>query len=466
MLTLLTRVAVFDVVKTSSRVHPFVLLQPRLGLQDLLPNFDLVAAAKQDRLPNLESAYVGMVEETGSLFAMSPDRYPLVVFGDTNFEDDYRRVGRIDPPPGSMPFDSDRDFPPDVDSITRVMKHKKLKELCKNGSRDKRCLTGVRRLESSRLSRLLDGPPTVPYPPHMRDPRGGMAAEPRPNQSGALPSAGNASISPPGAVGRILESSSGAYFTDSAQALSTYAVGLVSFVVMLFWLFQKMDRRSSRLSSQASNNSTVTLVPNPAADIPKEDGTFTNTIASPATTETTLVEPSTPDAKSSDPESETPRGGGRTVSFGGVVEVTVATGVDEDENPDINGDADDSDADHAPTAGRRKPARRKRGKKKKGGAVNDGIAGNSEPPQTPQTEELPQTPKANEEPQVVHVVSPSSIVVPPPSTPVSVEPSLVVSDSILGKHVPPHLFSGCLIYPKALDPMEQLFSRVRYKAVL
>ena len=170
MLISLNRVAVFDVVTTPSRVHPFVLLQPRIGLQDLLPNFDLVAAAKQDRLPNLEAAYVGMVEETGSLFAMSPDRYPLVVFGDTNLDDDHR-VGRIDPPPGSMPFDpEERDFPPDVDSITRAMKRKKQKELCRNGSKDKRCLTGVRPLESSRLSRLLDGPATVPLPPHMRDP--------------------------------------------------------------------------------------------------------------------------------------------------------------------------------------------------------------------------------------------------------------------------------------------------------
>jgi serine/threonine-protein kinase/endoribonuclease IRE1 len=33
-----------------------------------------------EQLPHLGSAYVGLVEETGSLFAMSPDRFPLIAF--------------------------------------------------------------------------------------------------------------------------------------------------------------------------------------------------------------------------------------------------------------------------------------------------------------------------------------------------------------------------------------------------
>ena len=32
--------------------------------------------------PNRDSAYVGLVEETGSLFAMTPRLFPLVVFAD------------------------------------------------------------------------------------------------------------------------------------------------------------------------------------------------------------------------------------------------------------------------------------------------------------------------------------------------------------------------------------------------
>ena len=51
----------------------------------------------------------------------------------------------------------------DVDEVTRRMKAKRLRELCRTpeGSRDRRCLTGVHKLESSRLSRLLDGPATA-----------------------------------------------------------------------------------------------------------------------------------------------------------------------------------------------------------------------------------------------------------------------------------------------------------------
>ena len=129
----------------------------------MFPKTSLERAAKHNEFPNLDSAYVGMIGD--SLYAMSPDRYPLVIFGDTNFEDDYVSEARrrIDPPHG-IPLPSD-DHPPDVDSITRAMKRRKLREMCRNGSKDKRCLTGVRRLESSRLSRLLDGAATVPYPP-------------------------------------------------------------------------------------------------------------------------------------------------------------------------------------------------------------------------------------------------------------------------------------------------------------
>ncbi|KAJ7798724.1 hypothetical protein B0H14DRAFT_3543971 [Mycena olivaceomarginata] len=40
----------------------------------------LAQTTSTDQLPHLESAYVGLVEESGSLFAMSPDRFPLVAF--------------------------------------------------------------------------------------------------------------------------------------------------------------------------------------------------------------------------------------------------------------------------------------------------------------------------------------------------------------------------------------------------
>ncbi|KAI1787262.1 hypothetical protein LXA43DRAFT_716375 [Ganoderma leucocontextum] len=159
-------VTTFDVLRSPKRQQPFVLLQPQPTLQEIFPLADLVTATKHKGLPNLDRAYVGLVEESGSLFAMSPDRFPLVVFGDSNTD---RRWHSIDPPPGSSSEDdSINDFPIDVESATRVAKIRKLREMCRNGASDVRCLTGVRPLGSdsqSRLSRLLDGAPSVMTPP-------------------------------------------------------------------------------------------------------------------------------------------------------------------------------------------------------------------------------------------------------------------------------------------------------------
>ncbi|KAF9000543.1 hypothetical protein BDZ89DRAFT_695635 [Hymenopellis radicata] len=165
-------VAVFDVLqKPSSHAHgshTFVLLQPRPGLQELLPSLSLATAGVN--LPNHQSAYVGMVEETGSLFAMSPLRYPLVAFGGS-----YTTPKRyIESPP----------VPTAVDEITRARKemereraHQRLynKDGCEaeNGEvvTDRRCLIGIRPLvggdgegAESRLKRLLNGSPSSSYP--------------------------------------------------------------------------------------------------------------------------------------------------------------------------------------------------------------------------------------------------------------------------------------------------------------
>ncbi|TFY78428.1 hypothetical protein EWM64_g5582 [Hericium alpestre] len=89
-------VAIFDVVKHSGRAQPFVLLQPRPRIEDVFPDLDL-PGNKSPHTQNADSAYVGLVEETGSLFAMSPDHFPLVIFG--GGEDRTRKT--IDPPLGS-----------------------------------------------------------------------------------------------------------------------------------------------------------------------------------------------------------------------------------------------------------------------------------------------------------------------------------------------------------------------------
>ena len=154
------RVTVLDVVKTG-RQNPMVLLQPNPRLQDVFPSMDLSNAAKLDhQLPNLDSAYVGVLEETGSLFAMSSDRFPLVAFGDANPSSMHPL---IDPPPGT-PLPTGAIPRTTVDEITKA---RKLRELCDKGVFDLRCLTGIRKLESSsrsRLSRLLDAAPVAQVP--------------------------------------------------------------------------------------------------------------------------------------------------------------------------------------------------------------------------------------------------------------------------------------------------------------
>lgn len=152
------RVAVLDIVKTPGRHSPMVLLQPSPRLQDVFPSMDLSDTTKLNhQLPNLDSAYVGVLEETGSLFAMSSDRFPLVAFGDANPNSMHPL---IDPPPGT-PLSTEATPKSNVDEITKA---RKLRELCDSGSLDLRCLTGIRKLESSsrsRLSRLLDAAPVL-----------------------------------------------------------------------------------------------------------------------------------------------------------------------------------------------------------------------------------------------------------------------------------------------------------------
>ena len=155
------RVTVLDVVKTSGRQNPLVLLQPSPRLQDVFPSMDLSNTAKLNhQLPNLDSAYVGILEETGSLFAMSSDRFPLVAFGDANPNSMHPL---IDPPPGThLPTGA---VP--KSSVDEIIKARKLRDLCDKGAFDPRCLTGIRKLESSsrsRLSRLLDAAPVVQAP--------------------------------------------------------------------------------------------------------------------------------------------------------------------------------------------------------------------------------------------------------------------------------------------------------------
>ena len=131
-------VAVFDVVKSARRPSPFVLLQPHLRLQDIFPS------TRRDYPIDDETAFVGLVPGTGSLYALSPYHFPLVAFSES---EPTKRVEGIE---GKLVWTEDGMLQ------------------CFEGTTDRRCLTGVRGLiadSRSRLARLLDGVPGPATPP-------------------------------------------------------------------------------------------------------------------------------------------------------------------------------------------------------------------------------------------------------------------------------------------------------------
>ena len=130
-------------------------MQPRPPISDILL-FDGLPPTQLEAFFNLDTAYVGLVPETGSLFIMTTEHYPLVAFGDTEYSPNSRL---LDPSPSS---DANGDLPNNIDSVT---KRRRLLELCRQSPFDTICLTGKRGLDLSGLSsRQLPGVPSVDLP--------------------------------------------------------------------------------------------------------------------------------------------------------------------------------------------------------------------------------------------------------------------------------------------------------------
>lgn len=413
---------------------------------------------------------------------MSPDRFPLVIFGDTNRHDQYG-VGRsIDPPP-DLKWDADgdggddRDLPMDIDSITKKLK---LKQLCRGGSMDPRCLTGVRPLESSRLSRLLEGAPSVPFPPIPNNPS-------MPDTVDSAPGT-NTSMIPP--RGQLPGGEGDGRLGSNSHVYSIVGIFVLTLLSALAWL--RLKQRSPALTTKTVLNGVPVGIKNPitptdsvymnglptAADdnsdsLPNGDmgqrtpplatstgvelspripsGPSTSTI--PPASSSTLSVPNTsipaalllPPRMSTPPppyniRASTPTPQGR-VAFTepdspaltprppptprpNTPRPSSSTAAAADGEDGVEGE--ESEGETPATPGKRKAPRRKRGKKKKPGAVNvaqeDGEA---------EAEGNKETGK-EESWEVVNAASPSSIILPPPATPKVVEPSLIVSDNILG----------------------------------
>ncbi|KAJ7756994.1 hypothetical protein B0H16DRAFT_1885715 [Mycena metata] len=172
-------VAIFDVLRSPAQhpAHTFVLLQPRPQLSAILPKLN--HATSVDELPHLDSAYIGMVED--SLFAMSPDRFPLVVLGAGGGSKPKMQTKRVE-------------HPSEIDAVTAARKERekamKERDYGSNAEKcldrtslypDRRCLVGIRPLEGGdgdgdglemRLKRLVEGVPHVspgPWEPTSND---------------------------------------------------------------------------------------------------------------------------------------------------------------------------------------------------------------------------------------------------------------------------------------------------------
>ena len=213
--------AVFDVVTSVRKPSPFVLLQPRLRLQDIFPS-----TTHQHDYTNDEVAFVGLVPGSGSLYALSPDHFPLVAFGDP------APTQSVEGNEGVM-----------VSSQHGVLQ-------CVEGTTDRRCLTGVRTLRAdsrSRLARLLDGVPGPVGSPPLASATGSPA---RPGNSNSQAYAANEQPLVVFEEGKIpvaqweMLARGGQNQNSWVPSSSALLLALVSIVASFVWFKRKVSSRS------------------------------------------------------------------------------------------------------------------------------------------------------------------------------------------------------------------------------
>ncbi|KAJ7756999.1 hypothetical protein B0H16DRAFT_1885719 [Mycena metata] len=127
--------AIFDVLRKPDRGSPFVLLQPHPPSSALLT----FMSRTDSTTPYLDSAYVGIVEEpetpTGSLFVMTPDRFPLgAKYGGGRRKNNYRPVP-LPHLPGEGPLAIPRVVEQEEDEVRCELKTDQFV--------DRRCLVGM-----------------------------------------------------------------------------------------------------------------------------------------------------------------------------------------------------------------------------------------------------------------------------------------------------------------------------------
>jgi serine/threonine-protein kinase/endoribonuclease IRE1 len=371
---------------------------------------------------------------------MSPERFPLVAFTDSN-ED----------VPG-LSSDKNAD-----------------KKTCRNGAADRRCLTGNRQLEEANRPwrNLLDGVPQPVPPPEAVVDSGafGLGHDPASEADRLRQLADNTTIIPPWK------------WTSDRRPLSTLLSleeqphGMSILVSVLFtaflsvvWAYRKVKAGGVRgagnavRSIEVAERETKSQDDKGLAQLALEKTLPDVMHPVPKAPPPPLSLPVTPSIPDDYVYSDSDNGNVKSSSN------DMVPGSSQPANDVVDGDDSEREGEGATPSKRKSTKKKRRGKKKKPSAANGG----------PEEEEGEKKEKggnnvpAVEEPRVAGDISLLSLVIP--STP-KAEPtpsSLVVSDTILGQS-PLFNHSHCVVTSEAcfqaLDPMELLYLADRCKAV-
>jgi serine/threonine-protein kinase/endoribonuclease IRE1 len=406
VLILSHRVAIFDVVRSPNKEEPFVLLQPRPRLEDGLTNMN--------KLPNFASAYVGLVQETGSLFAMSAEQFPLVAFTDSN-----ENVPALSSDNGA------------VGDGTR--------KTCRNGASDRECLTGNRQLEESSWPwrNLLDGVPSVAPPPNAGAGIGMGMSEP--NRFQQL--VDNASIVPPSWTwaGDRRPLSTLLSLEEQPHGMSILASILFTMCVSAMWLYRKI--KPGRFPVNVADKGDIKNAQGADDGMKRAEITPAETVDSNGAAQHTLVnkpQDVTPPASKAVPFLTLPPPppqsallisddyvfleGDNSGSDNNIKSKDAGPGTVQPSEDLMEGD--DSEREGEGTPGKRKgPKKKRRGKKKKASVVNGGLEDEDGDKEKDNAQDV----------QGQRMASPSGLVISPTPKAEPVGSSLIVSDTILGR---------------------------------
>ena len=488
------RVAIFDILQAPPSINapyprPFALLQPRPRLPDLFPSRSL----SPQHLPNLKAAYVGLVEETDSLFAMSPEGFPLVVFGGNEARDKT-----------ATKRDRDRDrktLPAREGKQEKKVPHERIIDphdsMCMLNPYDVRCIVGVRQVEGvdepdGRLKRLSDGPPA----PRLKGPAPiptvvvGVGRTPEDNNDDERwyneNTSGNINTNRPGDILTISDGRLNVLSRLSHRSKLEVFLFTVLFGIFSAWfLWKRVANGGEKAGKRGSvvevvdhgpenpvveethlqrdhllNDTSINLLDNrmtvhPTISSPPPP-VIMNGHADPINDITNTPIPisqsrplspnhnrqsSIPLPATSNPNPPPPISRRSTPLLSQIPLPSAAGVVDDNEDSDAEGEAENG-AGAAATPGKRKTRRGKRGKKKKptilgGEEVGNGVNGSDEKDKAEKEKLADKDLEGGGEKPSSLILTTSS-----PKPPALSTPSLTVSDTVLGMFCPfiPHLF--------------------------